>query len=512
MLQPLRQNPSKGQIAQALARPPPIGGWNTRDALDLLPAQDAVILDNWLPRTSWVELRKGRAVFSDAAMGSGDDVETLRSFRAGTVNKMVAASGGKVYDATAATPVELGTGYTEDRWHTHVFKSRVFAANGVDAPWQYDGSTFTAATGFTGPTLTNIIQFHSHAERIFAIEVNSTSFWYGGTGAITGALSEFDLETIAEHGGNINSMATIPSDGSKDSRDLVCFFMTTGEVIIYEGDNPGDVTAWQKIGNFKISEPIGRQNVLEFGAELLCLTDEGLLPLTRVLPMGRARPDREAISDKISGALSDALALVGDVAGWSMEFFAVGDFLFINIPIDLDNGEWHQYVMNTNTLAWCRFKNWNGYAWTVHDKKLYFGGGDGLVYQAWTGTSDDGDAIEADGATAWDYFEDRTRIKQWTLARAVFSSDGSVTHTMILNVDFNELVPAFTVSSPAVGPIWDEAIWDTVVWFGGVTTVQAWQAAANIGYVASLRIRLSTATQTVKWNSTTYQFILGGLI
>lgn len=510
MLAPLIDNPRRQQIAQALAVPPPVGGWNTRDALDLMAPQDAILLDNLFPRTSDVILRKGRAVLSTTAMGSGDDVETMIPLSYGATEKMVSAAGGKIYDASGVTPSELGTGYTDDRWQWTIFSSTIFAVNGTDAPWKYDGSTFTSSTGFTGPTLTALIDVHSHANRLYFVEKDSTSFWYGGIDAVTSTLTEFDLKTIARHGGYLNNIGTITGDGSKDSRDQVCFFMSTGEVIVYEGDNPGDASAWQKVGSFKLAPPVGRHNLLEFGADLLCLTHEGLVPVARVLPMGRSRPDREILSDKIKGAMSAALEDYKDNAGWEITHFDDGDMILVNVPITAS--EFHQYVMNTNTGAWCRFKDWNGYAWTVHADKLYFGGGDGKVYQAWVGSADDGSAIEADGATAWNYFELRTQIKQFTLARAVFLSDGAVTHTMILNVDFDDTPPVFSVSSPAVGPVWDVAIWDAAIWFAGATTVQAWQSASNIGYVASLRIRLSTATQQVIWNSTTYQFTPGGLM
>ena len=510
MLAPLANNPRKQQIAQALAVPPPVGGWNTRDALDLMDSKDAVLLDNFLPRTSDVILRKGRAVLSTTAMGSGDDVETMIPLSYAAAEKLISASGGKIYDASGVTPSELGTGYSDDRWQWTIFSSTIFAVNGTDAPWKYDGSTFTSSTGFTGPTIANLIDVHSHASRLYFVEKDTAKFHYGGIDAVTGALTSFDLKTIARHGGYLNNIGTITGDGSKDSRDQICFFMSTGEIIVYEGDNPGDAAAWQKIGSFKLAPPIGRHNLLEFGADLFYLCHEGLIPLTRVLPMGRSRPDREVLTDKIQGAMSAAISDYKDNAGWELQHFDDGDFLFINVPIG--GAVFHQYVMNTNTGAWCRFKDWDGYAWTVHNDKLYFGGGDGKVYQAWTGTSDDGAAIEADGATAWNYFELRTQIKQWTLARAVFLSDGDVTHTMILNVDFFDTAPVFTVSSPSTGPVFDESIWDAVIWFAGATTVQAWHSASNIGYVASLRIRLSTATQEVIWNSTTYQFIPGALM
>lgn len=43
----------------AIAIPAPTGGWNASDALDRMPAQDAVRLVNWIPRPGYVQTRRG---------------------------------------------------------------------------------------------------------------------------------------------------------------------------------------------------------------------------------------------------------------------------------------------------------------------------------------------------------------------------------------------------------------------------------------------------------------------
>ncbi|MEC9266711.1 MAG: hypothetical protein VX464_11680 [Pseudomonadota bacterium] len=39
--------------------PAPIGGWNARDAIDLMQPTDAIVLDNWYPDETEVALRRG---------------------------------------------------------------------------------------------------------------------------------------------------------------------------------------------------------------------------------------------------------------------------------------------------------------------------------------------------------------------------------------------------------------------------------------------------------------------
>jgi hypothetical protein len=509
MLQPLLSNAAKQAVATTVAVPPPIGGWNDSTALDLMPAEDATRLENWFPRTSDVVLRGGFTALSTSAMGSGAAVETLAELRTNTVNKLVAASGGKIYDATGATPAQLATGYSEDRWQTHAFKNLLFACNGTDAPWTYNGSAFDATSGFTGPTITTLIDVTSHAERLFFVEKDSQSFWYGGVGAITGALTEFNLNTIAQLGGNLNSIGIIASDGGVSSENLVCFFMTSGEVIIYQGSNPGDASAWSKVGSFVIGAPFNRQNSLSVGADLVAMTMDGFVPMTQVLPFGRSRDERAILSDKIRGAVNAAVKSYKGNAHWQIQLYPLGDMLIFNIPVTGTTAE--QYVMNTTTGSWAKFKNMNARCWALLSDDLYFGGEDGKIYQADTGTDDAGSAIPANGATAWNYFGDRGRQKQFTAARPNFTADGTLTLSTVLNVDFVEKDVAHTVTSLSTGPIWDAVIWDEEIWGGALGGVNTWQSIMNIGYAASLRVEVSTSTLEVHWNSTTYTMIPGGV-
>ena len=55
-------------LAQPISVPAPITGWNARDALDEMPATDAVLLDNWYPDAQGVVVRSG---FTPYASGVG---------------------------------------------------------------------------------------------------------------------------------------------------------------------------------------------------------------------------------------------------------------------------------------------------------------------------------------------------------------------------------------------------------------------------------------------------------
>ena len=54
-----RRRARRGAAAMTVTVPAPVGGLNTRDSLNLMPATDAVRLDNWNPGISALSVREG---------------------------------------------------------------------------------------------------------------------------------------------------------------------------------------------------------------------------------------------------------------------------------------------------------------------------------------------------------------------------------------------------------------------------------------------------------------------
>ncbi|RKX23163.1 MAG: hypothetical protein DRP45_10810, partial [Candidatus Zixiibacteriota bacterium] len=117
-----------------------------------MPPTDAVILDNLIPGTGTVDTRQGYIEYYD--LGTGVPCETVANFNSATDSKLVAASGGGMWDITDTAPevsanavVELaavGT-FTNDRWNTENFRKAdesgvLIMCNGDDIPQVFDGT------------------------------------------------------------------------------------------------------------------------------------------------------------------------------------------------------------------------------------------------------------------------------------------------------------------------------------------------------------------------------------
>src|SRR5689334_16921509 len=83
--------------------PAPVRGLNFKDALPAMGPTDALVLDNWICRPSYIEVMKGS---QDHVTGFGSDVQTLIPYFANDgMGKLFAASGTSIYDATTAGAV-----------------------------------------------------------------------------------------------------------------------------------------------------------------------------------------------------------------------------------------------------------------------------------------------------------------------------------------------------------------------------------------------------------------------
>jgi len=90
------------QRSQTVSVAAPTGGWNARDALGAMDPLDAVTLTNFWPGTNSVILRNG---YTKHATGFPGQVQSVMAYSSGTANKLFAASGSGIYDATSSGAV-----------------------------------------------------------------------------------------------------------------------------------------------------------------------------------------------------------------------------------------------------------------------------------------------------------------------------------------------------------------------------------------------------------------------
>lgn len=484
--------------------PPPIGGWNRRDTIPLMDPKDAILLDNWIPDTNSVNLRPGFSTHATIE-ATATAVETLIPYSPPNTanNKLFGAIPAAIYDITAsstasATAVAVSS-LTSGRWQydqmTNTSGTYLMLANGADAPRLFDGTTWTTASvTATGLTTSNLIGVHNHMNRLWLIEENQLRVWYLGTSAIAGVPTPFQLPF--RKGGKLMAMGSWTRDGGSGPDDFAVFVSSRGECIIYAGTDPSSATTSALVGIYDIPEVIGRRCLINAGSDLGILTSQGLVALSQVIGGTEGAAKRNSFTDKISGQFREQYEASGTAFGWQCIEYPKKNLLIINVPIS-ERSEQHQYVMNINTGAWCRFTGINAGCWALLGDAMHFGGNNGVCYHMDNDHLDGSSNITALLQSAYGTFGS-VQTKRFTMARPLFLAPSGYNPPVTVQTDYDTSEPAVSVVAAASGGTqWDAAQWDSFQWAGGAVPSLGWQGVIGQGRAASIAFGVSSGEELV---------------
>ena len=467
--------------------PPPTGGLNDRDSVDVMRPEDALRLTNIFPDNGVVKLRNGYRVH---ATGCGGSVQTLIEWAgASGSRKLIAAANGKLWDVTTynAAATELASGFSVNYWQGVVFNNTLILVNGTDQPQQYAGSTVSDAT-YTGVTDNNLISVNVYKSRLYFVEKDSTSIWYGSVDAITGSLTELDVGGVLKKGGYVIWAGSMSRDTGAGAQDLLIIASNLGEILAYSGSYPGD-TNFTLVGHYFFPLVLGRRAFVNVGSDLAVITQGGIIPLSEGIKDNQTGENYYSITDKIRTSFRSSVAMYKSNTGWEAKNYPAGDFLLVNVPT-ASNSTAYQYILNTRLGSWTKFTGWNGICWSLLNENLYFGASDGKVYQADYGANDNGSAIPVDIKTAFNYCDDRAKIKQFTLAKPLVLGDSSTMFYMDVDVDYSDKpLSSSVLTTGSSGSAWDSAVWDSAPWDVSFTPNLNWYAVSGLGRCVSIRIQ-----------------------
>lgn len=517
--------------------PAPTGGLNARDAIANMPETDAVIMDNFFPTQSNVQLRKGRLTSATFA----GVCETLAGYPGLVANELFAAVNNagvrSIYrvDGLAGGPVGApvvgGSGGTiqpiTSTQYDWVMSSTgaveaLYLVNGVDNPLLFDGTAWHsvsqvsvpyALTGINPNTLSAVGSYHGS---LFFIQANSFNVWWLAVDAIAGALTQLPLGAYFTLGGYLVSILTVSIDNSQGLQDYIAFIANTGEVVVFQGYNPASATTWFLSAHFRLGRPIGlgRRCWQKMGSDAAIICVDGVIMMSQALLTDRSQ-SRNAVSDKIRNAVNADILNYGNNFGWQAQLYPDGNKLIINVPTTQASAS-YQYVMCTLNGSWCTFGKyaspWNAYCFEVLGNNCYFGT-TGSVQQCDTGQDDAGSSIQGLCTPAFSYFGLTGRLKRWTMARPIFTVNGSLSVGLTFNVDFAMGVPTGTVPVTVGNAApWNTSPWNTTFWGDATVISKQWIGISGLGYAGSLSLQVNAKDVTIQWQSTDYQFEPGGLM
>ena len=516
MRQPLLDNRRLQQTAQIFSLPSPTGGWNARDNLAAMPPLDAVKMINFFPENDGVTLRKGDVLFAEGMSGA---VEFLFEYESADSNDLLAASDGNFYDITSGTPSAKATGLTNSQWQGENYNARGFFVNGADAPKDWNGTTL-ASTSWTGSglTITDLINVRVVRNRLWFCQKDTSDAWYSGIGSITGALVKFPLSEIARNG-TLMAIGSWSRDSGDGADDATVFVMSTGEILVYQGDVSSTFTL---VGRFNAPEPIGRRCLINWGGELVIITRSGYLTCTGIME-GKVRPD-DAISEKIREAVAQAVENGGSLNGWEAMLSPDGRKLIFNVPVAEDS-VYDQHVLNTITGAWGQYKDRNMQSMASLNNSMYGGFAGGKVYRLDDGNQDTSAGFSvvkgvckqaSNSLVAPDRPLDGTK-KEVTMLRPFVKGGGTVNLTMDVQADFSDL--QLVANNQSLAPnaepweafgVFDWEDWE-LAWGQGSGIASTSLTVGAVGETFSIVLDGETAESLV-WYSTDVIYRRGGII
>lgn len=486
------------RISTAITKeiPAPVEGVNTRDTRARMKITHAIQLRNGVADGDRVMTRGGSI---ELASGLGGKVGAGIGFDVGTDQHHVVAANSKIQKVTSVGGLsDLGTGFANNDWYFAMLKGRLFMVNGADGVRRWDGTTFDEPSfSGTGITVANLIGVHNYRGRLFFWEANSADFAYAAAGALSGTLTLFSLSEFVSQGGHIVAMANITRDGGAGPDDMLAIFISTGEIIVYLGSDPGDVRNWLKIGNYKMPPLTGPRAIVPLGSNIWCQTQTDYVALADVMA---GRPLDASLAVKL---IKDAYAAAANKTEWQAIYHSGGNLAIFNAP--RSDGKFDQHVLRVGRGGWSTYNDLDAAAWWSLGKEIYFGTTDGRVIQAEIGTNDEGASI--------DFFVEQApsnlgivEKKRVNAARAILETKGVVNYNFQIGFDYRQPAVPQPLSTASGGTPWGSP-WGSP-WSPPTIIDTAWRGARGVGTALGMNLRIN-ALQPISWLRTDLKVEVG---
>ncbi len=490
---------NKQPTSKAAFIPSPTQGWYVGDNLSEAPKGSAYILDNAFPQLDYVRMRGGSLAYATGMPNA--TVQTLIPYNGASSSKLFAHCSGSIYDVSsvgavgAAVVTGLNTSANlEFVQYTNAGGSWILAVNGVDASQLYNGSAWVTAPAITGLTGGNLAFVWASKNHIYGVQANSLNAWYLPTDSIGGAATSFPLTSIFKYGGYLQCGTSWSISASSGLYELCVFVSSEGEVALYDGLSPADAS-WKLLGTYKLSKPLGRRCLLKAGGDVAVMTEDGIVPLSKVMQLDQIALQNVAVTKPIAPAWRNAVLARQGLSGWQIITWPRESMGIVNLP-KVNAGDKTQFIANVRTGAWSQYIGWDANCFAVYNNNLYYGSSDGRVMQAETGGQDDGANYTMTVFPSYNDLGTPAITKHVKMVRPRVQSSYPVSLQIRVKTDFDTSKPPQPTASTAAaaGSVWDTALWDAATWPAALTDLSNWTDAEGFGSTVSPVIQLTLST------------------
>ncbi len=532
---PFSRNSAQQRVSKVFNAIAPLGGLDDIDPIANMDPKFCISLLNWFPGNSALQARQG---YREWVTNLGLPVRTVVPYyNASGDFTLFAATDANIYDVTLSTGVPIVASPTTNGYYKSVIFGNVafqflVMINGADnqlyngttwIPFVQDDVTPDAPGKIKGvnPQLWQHVTVFQ--KRLWFVQKDSMTAWYLPIEAVAGEAKPFYLGGVFKRGGKLVYMIDWSVDGGGGIDNKLVFVSNAGEVAVYSGTDPDNAETWSLDAVFYAAPPVGERAVCDFGGDVLMVTTNGLIPLTKIL-MGlmSEAPYEQALTKRISRTLNQLILARKYQLNWEVLNMPTLQAIVVFVP---PNGQEPpiQFVMNVLTGAWTRFDlPANCACLALGD--MYFGTVDGRVMKygnelyrdnvLLTDLANSGVPITCNIFSAYTYMEDPTTLKHWKLLRPLFQSLQPPSYLIHLNVDYQTDALPGAPAPPAQGnldPLWDVAIWDNAFWSSAYTSFHPWIGTAALGFCCAVLLKV-TVNEPTSFVAMKFVYEPGGVI
>ncbi len=492
--------------------PPPINGLDKVSAINQLDPLSAQDLENVYPDDGKVAVRLGFTAYYDTSAGNPAKTLTSLKLSDGT-EKIIFTANTHVYELDSGVRTSLGSGATQDAWQSVTYNYLLFLVNGADTPFYYNGTSLAALT-FTGVTLSSLINVNTYKERLYFVEKDSGSIWYGGTKSISGALTELNLEYVMRYGGYIVACGGFANaSANQQAEDLFYALSSEGEIFFYSGSYPGDAE-WQLIARYKIGKPLGYRCCIDVENDTLLLTDRGIVSCSNLLS-GTPTTALDTLGRRINKIIRECAQEVPYSYLWTGLYWSAGGRLFIQLPESSSSSVNQYLVCNLNIPSYCTYSFNPGdtsygywHSLGLFEGHPYAGSSDGKIAKLEDGYSDNGNEIVYDLLYGYSDFGSQ-QFKRFIEIRPLLKTASGVEMDISIKTDYRQVVQSATITTTGTYTAWGSP-WGSP-WSSSVETKYDRYALSASGHTGALHVEGSIIDVPLEFYSFEIAFEDGAL-
>lgn len=485
--------------------PAPVRGLIRNENIAMSKPAGAYVLENWFPTATGTVTRRGKRKHATLG-GSGGPVTSIMPYTIGTAGRLFAANSSGIYDAT--NPVSPTTALTAQSGIGTVtngdFSSVMFSTsggnflvcvNGENLHKIFNGTTWAQnSPAITGTTSDNFRHIWSFKNRLFFTVKDTLKFAYLPVDSIGGAAVTFDLGPVFSRGGFLVSGATWSTDAGDGTDDICVFITSEGEVAVYAGDDPSDPVRWVLQGVYRAGKPLGKKAMFRAGGDLAVATRDGLIPLSGVYNRAQEALGDVAVSRGIEELWAEYVETRSSL-GWQVQPFTGRHSMLWVAPPTIAGQNAVTLVANMRTGAWTTYSGFDIRSMGTLGNSLYVGEASGIIYEAETGGTDDGNAYTARVAGLWDDLRAPMEQKRVTMIRGTFRSNVPEFDPLwSVGTDYENRFPANPPATPNEGgAVWGSSQWGSATWGGGTGEYRQseWAGVEGVGHMVSWQLQVT---------------------